>query len=323
MFNKIHRQIYKEIKKYNTIVIARHIGPDPDALGAQIGLRDIISHTFPNKKVYAVGTPAARFKYIGKLDKMSEELYKDALLIVVDTPDKKRVDSVDPSRFKSLIKIDHHPEIETFCHIEWTDPLSSSVCQMIVELCFNTKLKLTKYAAERLFIGIIADTDRFLYDYTTVKTFDLTKKLIASTNIDIIAIYNELYMRPLSEIRLQGYIATNMIITEHGVGYIVLTDDIIKEYGVDPASAGNLVNSFGYIEGVYIWLTISEDKKQETIRINIRSRGPIINIIAEKYNGGGHKYASGARVATLEETMELVAELNELSKIYKKENNIE
>ena len=114
-----------------------------------------------------------------------------------------------------------------------------------------------------------------------------------------------------------------MIITEHGVGYIVLTDDIIKEYGVDPASAGNLVNSFGYIEGVYIWLTISEDKKQETIRINIRSRGPIINIIAEKYNGGGHKYASGARVATLEETMELVAELNELSKIYKKENNIE
>ena len=118
MFNKIHRQIYKEIKKYNTIVIARHIGPDPDALGAQIGLRDIISHTFPNKKVYAVGTPAARFKYIGKLDKMSEELYKDALLIVVDTPDKKESIVLDPSRFKSLIKIDHHPEIETFCHIE-------------------------------------------------------------------------------------------------------------------------------------------------------------------------------------------------------------
>ena len=49
------KEIYKKIKKYDTIVIARHIGVDPDAMASQIGLRDSIRLTFPGKKVLAVG----------------------------------------------------------------------------------------------------------------------------------------------------------------------------------------------------------------------------------------------------------------------------
>ena len=51
----IINQIYKKIKKYNNIVLARHISPDPDAIASQISLRDSIRATFPNKKVLAVG----------------------------------------------------------------------------------------------------------------------------------------------------------------------------------------------------------------------------------------------------------------------------
>ena len=58
------KKIYKMIKKYDTIVIARHVGADPDALGSQLGLKDAIKATFPNKNVYAVGYPASKFKYI-------------------------------------------------------------------------------------------------------------------------------------------------------------------------------------------------------------------------------------------------------------------
>ena len=50
----IYKQIFKEIKKYNTIVIARHIGADPDALGAQFSLKNIILRLFPDKKVYGL-----------------------------------------------------------------------------------------------------------------------------------------------------------------------------------------------------------------------------------------------------------------------------
>ena len=60
----VYKKIYKEIKKHKKIVIARHIGPDPDALGSSIGLKESIINTFPNKEVYVVGTPAAKHKYI-------------------------------------------------------------------------------------------------------------------------------------------------------------------------------------------------------------------------------------------------------------------
>ncbi|MEG2311603.1 MAG: bifunctional oligoribonuclease/PAP phosphatase NrnA, partial [Bacilli bacterium] len=66
---KIYKQIVNQIKKYDIIVIARHVGPDPDALASQIALKEIIKQTYPTKKVYAIGHPASKFKYIGMLDK--------------------------------------------------------------------------------------------------------------------------------------------------------------------------------------------------------------------------------------------------------------
>ena len=102
------KKIFKVIKKYDTIVIARHIGVDPDAMASQVGLRDAIKKTFPDKKVYAVGTGGGKFTYLGKLDHF-EGNYKNSLLIVLDTPDKKRVDFTNIDDFAYRIKIDHHP----------------------------------------------------------------------------------------------------------------------------------------------------------------------------------------------------------------------
>ena len=114
MLQSVYRKIFTAIKKYDKIVIARHVGADPDALGSSIGLKEIIKNTFPNKKVYVVGTPASKFKYLGILDRMTDEMYENSLLIVTDTPDQKRVDGVDVDRFSYKIKIDHHPFKEKF-----------------------------------------------------------------------------------------------------------------------------------------------------------------------------------------------------------------
>ena len=73
----IYKQIYKKIKKYDTIVLARHVGPDPDALGSQMGLRDSIRVTFPNKTVVSVGYSATKFKYLGNIDRFTEDMYKN------------------------------------------------------------------------------------------------------------------------------------------------------------------------------------------------------------------------------------------------------
>ena len=315
--NSIYQKIYKQIKKYDDIVIARHVGPDPDALGSSIGLKEIIKNTFPKKNVYVVGCPASRFKYIGDLDKLPEDTSK-MLLIVTDTPDKGRVDTAIPNEFAYSIKIDHHPFIEKYCSLELIDETASSASQLILELVFNTKLNLTLEAAEKLFVGLISDTDRFLFSYTTPKTFNLVSKLIEETNLDFTKLYTKLYLRPLKEVRFKGYLQDNLCVTEHGFGYIKIDEELLEKYNVDAATAGNMVNDFNYIEGVEAWAVFSYDKNNGNIRGSIRSRGPIINEVASRYNGGGHKFASGVRLKNFEEVDKIIIDLDKVCEEYLK-----
>ena len=317
MNKRVYKQIEKAIKKYDSIVIARHIGADPDALGSTLALRDIIKNTYPNKKVYAVGSPASKFKYIGVLDKYPENLDKNSLLFVLDTPDLKRIDGALPSEFAYSIKIDHHPFVEKTCDLEWIDDSASSTSQMIMELVFSSKLKMTKEAGEKLFIGLVADTNRFLFQYTTPKTFSLTAKLIATTHLNFTPLYDALYVRPCKELKFQGYIANHFKITESGFAYIILNQEILDEYNVDAATAGNMINQFNYIEEFFCWAFFSYDKNNDVYRGSIRSRGPIINEIVASFGGGGHIYASGVRLNTEEEIDALVAALDKECQSYK------
>lgn len=311
---RMYNQIYKEIKKANKIVIARHIGPDPDALGSSLGLKELILNTFPKKEVYVIGNPTNKFKFMGKLDKIEE--MTDALLIVTDTPDAKRVDGANPKLYKNSIKIDHHPFTEKMCTLEWVDDSASSACQMVAELAFKTKLKFNEKAAELLYTGIIGDTNRFMFAYTTPKTFNIVGKLLELANLDITKIYNNLYMRPYKEIKFQGFLSQNFIINEDKVGYIIIDDKILKEYEVDVATAGNMINNFNHIKEMLIWVTFTYDKEVKTYRTSIRSRGPIVNEVAAKFGGGGHIYASGVRLKDEKSMKQLIEELSKVSRDY-------
>lgn len=315
---KLFKDILRQIKKYDNIVIARHIGADPDALGSQFALKELIETNFRNKHVYAVGSIAARFKFMGSTDKIDNLDKSESLLIVVDTPDIKRIEDIDnPSDFASVIKIDHHPFIEKFSDnsLEYIEE-TSSASQLIFKFAIDCKLKLTKKIAENIYIGIVGDTDRFLHDYTSNETFKLVSKLIDMTGIEFTKLYEPLYTRPLSEVKFQGYIYQNLTLTENNVAYIKITDDIIKKFDVDSAAAGNMINDLKFVSGILIWVFFSEDPKMKIIKANIRSHGITINETAMKYGGGGHIYASGARLKNWDEADELIKDLNEVAKAF-------
>ena len=310
------KKIYKKIEEFDTIVIARHIGVDPDALASQLALRDSIKLTFPNKKVMAIGTGSAKFFHIGRLDRL--EKVNNALLIIVDTPDKRRVDSVDVSQFAYTIKIDHHPFVEEFCNIEYIEDTASSACEIIMNLILNTDLQCDSSIASTLYLGLASDSNRFLFDSCTSNTFGLVSIFLDRYNFELSEVYKKLYMRPMNEVRLEGYIALNMNVTKNGLGYIQITDEVIKQFEVDSASAGNMVNNFNFINEMLVWATLTEDIKNDQIRVSIRSRGPEINQLAEKFNGGGHKFASGAKLKNFDEAMLLMKELDNLLEEYNK-----
>lgn len=310
----MYSDIYKLIEEFEKIVIARHVGVDPDAMASVMALKDSIKLTFNNKQVYAVGSGTNRFSYFGKLDKLED--MKDSLLIVLDTPDIRRIDGVNLDDFKKIVKIDHHPFVEKFADIEHIDDTASSASELVLELINNTPLLMDKNIASKIYLGIVSDTNRFMFNNSTSKTFLSVAKMIEEYHLEIDKLYEPLYLRPFNEVKLEGYIGLNLEITDSGVAYIKLTDEILNKYKVDAASPGNMINNFNYINEVLVWAFFTEDVKNENIRVSVRSRGPVINTSLAKYNGGGHKYASGARIKTMEEASQIINDLDSLCKIY-------
>ena len=315
---EIYSKILNKIVEYNSIVIARHIGADPDALGSQFGLKQLINELYPNKKLYAVGTIASKFRFMGSTDKIDGVDFSKSLLIVLDVPDLKRIEGIDDvKKFDYIIKIDHHPVVDVYADIELIDNTASSASQIVLDMIFNLELELSSEVASKLYLGIVSDTDRFLHDCTTYKTLELVSKLVKTTNINLTSLYESYYMRPLSEVRFQGYIYENMIVNSNGLGYIKISDKVMKEFGVDAASAGNMINNLKYVNEIIVWVFLSEDVKSNIIRVNIRSRGPFINEVAIKHGGGGHKYASGVRLNSWEDADKLISDLDNLVMEYK------
>ncbi len=313
----MYNEIFDLIKSYNNIVVVRHVGVDPDAMASSIALRDSIKLTFPEKNVLAIGNGTVRFNFMGFLDKGIDFNQMDnILLIVTDTPDKKRVDMEGLTHYEKSIKIDHHPFIEKFCDVELIDPDKSSASEMVYDLINNTPLLLNKQICEELFAGIVGDTNRFLFSNSKCETFNVVADMIKNYNIDITKVYYNLYRRPLSEVKFFGYMANNIKTTENGVGFMILRNEDLISYGVDSATSGNLINEFNNIGELLIWLSATEDVKNNFIRVSVRSRGPVINTVLERHGGGGHALASGAKLKTFEEVDELIKDLDNLCKDY-------
>jgi len=305
------QKIMEAIKEKDTIIIHRHVRPDPDALGSQAGLREMILATFPHKEVYIVGEEDAALHFLVRMDEIKDEKFKDALIIVCDTANTARISDQRFRLGKQIIKIDHHPNIDPYGDILWVDTDASSTSEMIYELYLadQSMWKMNEAAARLIYAGIVGDTGRFLFPSTNDKTFRYAADLI-NYPFDRTDLYDGLYDIELEIARLRGYILQNLTISTSGMSAIKLTKDVLESYQVDPIDTGRLVGTPGDVKGVKAWVFFIEE--EDKIRVRIRSKGPVINKLAEKYNGGGHPLASGATVYSWDEAVELKEELESL-----------
>ena len=173
---------------------------------------------------------------------------------------------------------------------------------------------MSKEAARYFYIGIVGDSGRFQYRNTTGHTFAVAKAL-CDTGIDINSIYLEMYERKLEDLKSEAYILSNFHVSPHGVAYYILSDETLKELGITREQGKDNVNMFSNIEGVNAWCSVTEDKsspKDYCWRVSIRSKHKDISGVANKWRGGGHALASGAKVKSLEELPLLIADLDAL-----------
>lgn len=303
--------LIEKINAFDTIIIFRHVRPDSDALGSQLGFKYAIQKLFPNKHVYAVGSSVDNLSFIGEMDEINDEIFTDALGLVLDTANAPRIDDERYKMCKSIIKIDHHPPVDQYGEINVVNTDSSSTSEIIYEILLNigygTDL-ITREIARCLYIGIVGDTGRFLFNNTTSKTMAIASELL-KYDIDHTQMINQMQQRDLTSIRFQGYVLQHFKF-EDGVGYIFITKEILEQFNISASAASLFVNSLADTQGIKAWAFAIDETSE--IRVRLRSKDIVINTLAAEYNGGGHPLASGASVYSVEELERLIAQLKAL-----------
>lgn len=302
--------ILNKIVAYDTIIIHRHQNPDPDALGSQGGLKEIICHNFPQKKVLITGFDEPSLSWLGTMDSVSDEDYKHALVIITDTANRPRIDDERYLQGDFLIKIDHHPNEDVYGDLYYVDTTASSASEIIADFAFSQKLTITDQAASLLYAGIVGDTGRFLYPSTTSKTLAIASQL-RSYQFDFAAISRQMDSFPFKIAKLQGYVLEHLEVDDNGAARIVLSQEILKSFDVTLAESSAIVSTPGKIDSVETWAIFIE-QTDGTFRVRMRSKEKIVNGIAKAHGGGGHPLASGANSASSEENDQIYQEIQAL-----------
>lgn len=309
--------VINKIKEYDTIIIHRHYQPDGDALGSQIGLKAILVDNFPNKKIYAVGDTTARLDFIGEMDIIDDDCYKDALIIILDSSTE---DMIHDQRYKTgkfKIKIDHHLSGKDYADINYVDTGTISCASLIADIFYSLGYKINQEAAMALYIGIVTDSGRFLYPGVTSKTLLLASNLL-STGFDIQPIYQKLYTEDYDLKKIKAELVSAIQKTKNNVAYIFSSKKDVKRFKLDIFTVSReFVGVMSGIQGVDIWVNFTEDINGK-IYTEIRSTKYNVSLVAAKHGGGGHKLACGA---TLNSKKDIQAVLNDLDNLILEESN--
>lgn len=318
---EVMKAILEKIKAYDRIMLFRHIRIDGDCTGSTKGLKSIIQATWPEKEVLIVDDEKSDFlAFLGTDDApVADEIYADALGIVLDTASTGRISNQKYSLCKELIKIDHHIPVENYGDLIWVEEEVCSACELIVKFydTFRDELVLTQEAARYLYTGMVTDSGRFKYRGVDGDTLRHAAILL-DQGIDIDTIYANLYMEDFATLKFKAYVYEKIQLTENGVAYIYVDKEMQEKFGLSREEASASVGFMDQIRDSLCWLAfIDSGDEAGSIRVRLRSRFMTINQIAEQFNGGGHACASGATVYGQEEMQELIAKADAAIKEYK------
>lgn len=306
------KQILQLIENYNSIIIARHKNPDFDAFGSQFGLYYALKEYYPNKKIYVVGDDNPLNKFHA-LDDLSEETYKESLLFILDTVSSQMLDQNVYKNYSKLVLIDHHrndPDIEYDVALQEKD--ASSTAEIIASLLLDWNIPINQDSARALYIGIIGDTGRFMYNNTTSKTLAIASKLMEQ-GIDIAQIHNSIYLEPKVNKEIKNEFFNMVQYTKHNVAYRKNDIDFLEKFDLTTSYASRaLVNQMAGMEEVQIWVNFTIDLETKKIVCEIRGRDIAVLEVAKKYGGGGHLNACGCTVDTWDETDDIINDLDKL-----------
>ena len=305
-------QIKNVIERFDRILIHRHSRPDGDAIGSQIGLRELLRHNYPEKEILAVGDSTGFFGFMegAVMDEVADEAYENALAIVLDCGAEHLISDNRWKTAAATARMDHHIFTGQLAEFEVIDTSFESCCGMVAALAEESGWALTPLAAKSLYTGMVTDSGRFRYDGTTARTFRLAAFLMEQP-IDTNELFRQLYADDFESKKRKAQFVLKTQFSPKNVAYIYTTREEFEAMGLDTFTVSRaMVNTMADIRGVDIWVNFTET--ENGVLCELRSSRYNINPIAVKYGGGGHAKASGATLPDRDTAMAMLADLDEM-----------
>jgi len=321
----------KIINENSDFVITCHVNPDADAIGSELAFADLLLQNGKNVKVVNYSSTPYNLEFldnsslIEKYDagKHDEIIKNTGVIILLDLNQLSRTVKMENAvRNSEALKvcIDHHTGPENFSEFMFVDNKYSSTGEIIFDFITQTGIAELNYnIALQLYAAIMTDTGSFRFERTTP---GLHRKvaLLLEKGVSPYDVYDKIYAQfYLSRNKLLGHALTTLELSESGkIAYMIITQKMLKETGALESDVDGFVNYCLEIKGVKIGMLFFE--LRDGVKVSFRSKLDVpVNLLAEKFNGGGHFNASGTRLYNVKMTdikLEIIHTAEELLKKY-------
>lgn len=280
------------VDKYTHITVITHINPDPDTIGTGLGVYEILRNY--GKKVEIVNLSNSipnNLDFLKNYSKIKNKIdYEKSLIISCDCGDYSRLGFDVKDR--EIINIDHHFSNTNYGVLNIVDGDAVSASEVAYQFLKN-EFKITADISECFYTALVSDTKNFTTNNINQETFNIASELI-SLGVNPAKVSQNLNQRvSLASLRVTAFALQSLTLHLNAeVGSIIVSQDNIISSGVDITDLSNLSLYTTSLSSVKIGILISEIDINK-FKVSLRSKNIDISGIANSFNGGGHKNASG------------------------------
>lgn len=286
------------LKQENRFLIASHIDPDGDTIGAAIALSMAFESMGKAHSVYDRDPIPEIYRFLPGRERFTSSLpdLKGFHIILLDCNEPERAGLDNTDNLYSVV-IDHHETLKDFGDIKWIDPSSAATGLMIYCLIKGLGVKITKDMATNLYTAIAVDTGTFRYSNTTSEVLTACADLVNS-GADPYLISEALYNSWSGNRFMLLVRALNTIEIVNDAAFICVTKEMFAETGTSPEDTESFSNFPRMMKSIKLSAFLREIKEGHW-KASLRSKGDLnVAKIADALGGGGHKNAAGFTMKT-------------------------
>jgi phosphoesterase RecJ-like protein len=285
---------------HDRYLIVPHVQPDPDAFGSTLGLALLLRKLGKQAVVFSDEPMPTNCKFLARYLDVVTELPADAKewkLIFLDGGERHR-QIATVRDWPTWMNLDHHQGNGEYAEHIYVDTDAAATSLIVAQLAEHLGVALDEASASCLFTGILFDTrGGFITDRCDGELFRTVAKLVdaGARPDELNRLQNE--QVTMADFQLYGAVLADMKTASDGkVVYGALSRALMDETGGGDQAMEMLTLHMPKIAGGEVYVLFKESVPGQ-IKISLRSKGRVVvNEIAKRFGGGGHRFAAGARI---------------------------